>query len=159
MNQDKNNDLRDLTKSVTVTFGTLEGRTERRFVLREHSRAELDHYIDLQQDCNQSVIEAATSIGERQSSVADTVKAVLTLSWESLAPVIEYILREPTDGLPAPTAEEIRQNLNERKCMQLIKLQDELDGIPEKKKALEETNKTLARIQLEQLQSGVSGTQ
>lgn len=127
------NPWEDLTEDVIVAG--------RQFRLREMTRHEVDKLTDLYVAGVEDIKKRAAKLGEA-GSTADLVKDALALQWDTQAPALQFILREPLDGGEAPTLEWICANLNERRTLLLIGTQERLNGTEKFKKKLEKLGAT-----------------
>lgn len=142
--------LEDLTEEITLSFNFAEGRVERKFLIREHSRAEQDAYFDIIERASKEVQKSAEQFGVGGRSPVEVLKSFMAICWRPLVPAVAYCLREPIDGKPAPTEEDIYTGLNERKAKAVLAIQDDLDGVTKIKKTLDQAKTSMASLQVQQ---------
>lgn len=142
---DPTNPWEDLTQIVTLPFDLGGERRLRTFCIREMSRADCDRLTDLYFAGVESLKKEAAQLDPETMPTAQLVSRSFALQWETQDQALQMILREPLDGGPVPTLDEIRANLNERRASILTEIQDRLNGTDKaKKKATELTQAMVA---------------
>lgn len=128
--------IRDLTQEVEIFWRNEDGSEgSRAFVLREHSRDDLDRFIDLQIEAGKTVEKRARETELTEDNAVDITRLSIHLTHDSFYEVAAFCLREPKDGGDPPDASWCQQYVARRKAEAVIRAQENLDGLddPEKK--------------------------